>query len=66
MYSWRLIMAPASVLDYVAAHEVAHLVEMNHSPAYWAVVGRIYPGWRAERNWLHTHGQALHRLRFQD
>jgi predicted metal-dependent hydrolase len=66
MYSWRLIMAPASVLDYVAAHEVAHLVELNHSPAYWAVVGRIYPGWQAERNWLHTHGQTLHRLRFQD
>ncbi|MBA3912043.1 MAG: M48 family peptidase [Rhodobacter sp.] len=66
MYSWRLIMAPSSVLDYVAAHEVAHLVELNHSPDYWAVVGRIYPGWKAERNWLHTHGQALHRLRFQD
>lgn len=66
MYSWRLIMAPASVLDYVAAHEVAHLVEMNHSPAYWAVVGRIYPGWKAERDWLHGQGQALHRLRFQD
>ncbi len=66
MYSWRLIMAPPSVLDYVAAHEVAHLVEMNHSPAYWAVVGRIYPGWKAQRAWLHGQGQALHRLRFQD
>jgi hypothetical protein len=66
MYSWRLIMAPPSVLDYVAAHEVAHLVEMNHSPAYWAVVNRIYPGWEAERAWLHAEGQALHRLRFQD
>jgi predicted metal-dependent hydrolase len=66
MYSWRLIMAPPSVLDYVAAHEVAHLVELNHSPAYWAVVGRIYPGWEVPRAWLHTQGQALHRLRFQD
>jgi predicted metal-dependent hydrolase len=66
MYSWRLILAPPSVLDYVAAHEVAHLVELNHSPAYWAVVSRIYPGWKAERAWLHAHGQALHRLRFQD
>jgi predicted metal-dependent hydrolase len=66
MYSWRLIMAPASVLDYVAAHEVAHLVELNHSTAYWAVVSRICPGWRSERTWLHEHGQSLHRLRFGD
>lgn len=66
MYSWRLIMAPPSVLDYVAAHEVAHLVELNHSPAYWAVVSRICPDWRAERAWIHTNGQSLHRMRFQD
>jgi len=39
---------------------------MNHSPAYWAVVSRICPGWQAHRGWLHEHGQALHRLRFQD
>jgi predicted metal-dependent hydrolase len=66
MYSWRLIMAPPAVLSYVAAHEVAHLVELNHSPAYWAVVDRIYPGWQAQRAWLHDQGQSLHRLRFQD
>lgn len=66
MYSWRLIMAPPAVLDYVAAHEVAHLVELNHSAAYWAVVDRIYPGWQAQRAWLRAHGQTLHRLRFQD
>ena len=64
MYSWRLIMAPPSVLDYVAAHEVAHLVEMNHSAAFWAVVARLYPGWKAERAWLHAHGQGLHGYRF--
>jgi predicted metal-dependent hydrolase len=66
MYSWRLVMAPPAVLDYVAAHEVAHLVELNHSPAYWAVVARICPGWKSQRAWLHEHGQRLHRLRFQD
>lgn len=66
MYSWRLIMAPPSVLDYVAAHEAAHLVELNHSPAYWAVVSRIFPGWQTQRAWLHEHGQSLHRLRFGD
>ncbi|MEY4983460.1 MAG: hypothetical protein RIR62_1726, partial [Pseudomonadota bacterium] len=66
MYSWRLVMAPPSVLDYVAAHEVAHMVQMNHSPAYWAVVERLYPGWQAQRKWLHTEGQALHAYRFGD
>ena len=64
MYSWRLIMAPPSVLDYVAAHEVAHLVEMNHSPDYWAVVERIFPGWKRQRGWLHDQGGGLHRYRF--
>ena len=39
---------------------------MNHSAAYWAVVGRIYPGWETQRAWLHANGQGLHRLRFQD
>lgn len=66
MYSWRLIMAPPAVLDYVAAHEVAHMVEMNHSDRFWAVVERLYPGWQVHRKWLHTHGQALHSHRFGD
>lgn len=64
MYSWRLVMAPASVLDYVAAHEVAHMVEMNHSDAFWAVVERLYPRWQVQRKWLHNEGQALHGYRF--
>ncbi len=66
MYSWRLIMAPPAVLDYVAAHEVAHLVELNHSAAYWRVVTEICPDWKHHRAWLRTHGSTLHRVRFQD
>lgn len=66
MYSWRLILAPPEVLDYVAAHEVAHLAEMNHSPAFWAVVERLYGDWRAPRRWLRENGAALHRYRFGD
>ncbi len=66
MYSWRLIMAPPAVLDYVAAHEVAHLVELNHSPAYWKVVTGICPDWKAHRAWLKANGNSLHRVRFQD
>lgn len=64
MYSWRLIMAPPRVLDYVAAHEVAHMLEMNHSPQFWAVVERLFPGWQAERRWLKTQGGALQSIRF--
>ena len=64
MYSWRLIMAPPEVLTYVAAHEVAHMVEMNHSSAFWAVVSGLYPGWQAQRAWLHDQGKALHALHF--
>jgi hypothetical protein len=64
MYSWRLVMAPPEVLDYVAAHEVAHLAEMNHSTAFWAGVTRIYGDYTQARNWLRTHGSTLHRYKF--
>jgi len=65
MYSWRLIMAPPAVLDYVAAHEVSHLVEMNHSPAFWALVANLMPDFNTHRQWLKLYGSALHRVRFQ-
>jgi predicted metal-dependent hydrolase len=60
-FSWRLIFAPASVLDYVAAHEVAHLKEMNHSPRFWKLVEKTMPGHRDARSWLRRHGHDLHR-----
>ncbi len=58
-YNWRLILAPPFVLDYVAAHEVAHLVEMNHSPAFWATVTRTLPDMERGRAWLKAHGRGL-------
>jgi predicted metal-dependent hydrolase len=64
MYSWRLILAPPEVLDYVAAHEVAHLVEMNHSADFWAVVAQLYGDSSDQRHWLRAEGGALHRYRF--
>ncbi len=64
MYSWRLVMAPPEVLAYVAAHEVAHLAEMNHSDAFWATVTRLYGDYRAPRRWLREKGGDLHRHRF--
>jgi predicted metal-dependent hydrolase len=59
-YNWRLLMAPASVLDYVAAHEVAHLAEANHGPRFWAVVARLYGDPAPARGWLKANGAALH------
>ncbi|MEJ2000892.1 MAG: SprT family zinc-dependent metalloprotease [Maritimibacter sp.] len=66
MFSWRLIMAPPEVLDYVVAHEVAHLIEMNHSRAFWAVVAQVCPDYKAPRQWLHDNAPSLHRYRFRD
>lgn len=59
-FSWRLVLAPIWVLDYVVAHEVAHLVEHNHSPAFWAVVDSLNSDARAGREWLSRHGEKLH------
>ena len=59
-YSWRVVLAPPEVLDYLAAHEVAHLVHGDHSPAYWSVVHRLVGDHRPFRQWLREHGQALH------
>jgi predicted metal-dependent hydrolase len=58
-YNWRLILAPPHVLDYVAAHEVAHLVEMNHSDAFWATVTRTLPDMERGKAWLKAHGREL-------
>lgn len=59
-YSWRVIMAPPAVADYLAAHEVAHLVHADHSPAYWSVVQRLVGDHRPFRKWLRENGPALH------
>ena len=64
MFSWRLAMAPSGVLDYVAAHEVAHLAEMNHSERFWAHVRRLRPGYETERDWLRRNGAGLHAYDF--
>jgi len=59
-YSWRMILAPPSVLDYLAAHEVAHLREMNHSARFWRHVASICPGMAEAKAWLVRHGATLH------
>jgi predicted metal-dependent hydrolase len=60
-FSWRLILAPPFVLDYLAAHEVAHLVELNHSPKFWRLLKRLNPDCARAKAWLDTHGADLHR-----
>lgn len=60
-FSWRLIMAPSEILDYVAAHEVAHLREMNHGPRFWALVAQAMPALDDAKRWLQIYGMDLHR-----
>jgi predicted metal-dependent hydrolase len=58
-FSWRLVLAPEEVLDYVVWHEVCHLREMNHSPRFWALVARHCPGYEGPRRWLRDNATAL-------
>ena len=60
-FSWRLILAPSFVLDYVAAHEVAHLAEMNHGPRFWRLVKATMPALDEAKVWLRCHGIDLYR-----
>ncbi len=60
-YSWRLIFAPAFVLDYLAAHEVAHRRELNHSRRFWMIVDQLTPDRHRAEMWLKSHGNSLHR-----
>jgi hypothetical protein len=61
-FSWRLILAPTAILDYVAAHEVAHLKEMNHGPRFWALVRHTVPAMDDAKRWLQIYGMDLHRF----
>ncbi|MGH6994413.1 MAG: M48 family metallopeptidase, partial [Stellaceae bacterium] len=65
-YSWRLILAPPFVLDYLAAHEVAHMIEMNHSRRFWQLVEGICPHVGRAKTWLDAHGANLHRYGMPD
>ena len=60
-FSWRLILAPSYVLNYLAAHEVAHIKELNHSPRFWRLVGQLDPDYERAKAWLDAHGTDLHR-----
>ena len=63
-FSWRLAMAPPWVLDYLVAHEMAHLVHMNHGPEFWALTHRLCPRTDEAKAWLKREGQALHAYDF--
>lgn len=60
-FSWRLVLAPPFVLDYLAAHEVAHLREMNHSHRFWRITHTLCPRMEEAEGWLKRHGADLHR-----
>jgi len=58
-FNWRLVLAPHDVLDYVVVHEVCHLLEHNHGPAFWRLVERRRPGFRDPKRWLDEHGWEI-------
>lgn len=62
-FNWRLVFAPLVVTDYLVAHEVAHLAEMNHSPRFWQHVAALCPEHKAARAWLRREGQGLYRYK---
>ena len=64
MFSWRLVMAPKDISSYVAAHEVAHLIHMNHSKEFWKVVNYLCPSYLNHRTWLRNNGRKLHKFVF--
>ncbi len=61
-FNWRIIMAPAEVLDYVVIHELAHCHEFNHSRRFWAIVSKQMPNWKERQNWLHVNGGLLYQF----
>jgi predicted metal-dependent hydrolase len=58
-FNWRLLLAPAEILDYVVEHEVCHLEVMDHSPRFWALLESRVPDWRAHAAWLRRYGSTL-------
>jgi predicted metal-dependent hydrolase len=58
-FSWRLVMAPLDVIDYVVIHELAHLRVKNHSRKFWKLVESVLPGYKVQRKWLREHGEKL-------
>ncbi|HEX7525325.1 MAG TPA: M48 family metallopeptidase, partial [Gaiellaceae bacterium] len=58
-FNWRLVLAPHDVLDYVVVHEVCHLVEHHHGPAFWQLVERRRPNYRESRAWLDAYGWEI-------
>lgn len=63
-FSWRIMMAPAEVINYLVAHEVAHLIEMNHGPDFWSLCAKLCPDTPSSRAWLKRNGSALHAISF--
>ena len=58
-FHWKLILMPPAILDYVVVHELAHRIEMNHSPRFWTQVERILPDYRERRRWLKENGGLI-------
>ena len=58
-FHWKTILAPMTIVDYIVVHEMAHLIEPNHTPEFWELVGRILPDYERRKEWLKVHGREL-------
>ena len=65
-FNWKLVLMPPEVLDYVVVHELAHRKQMNHSPLFWAEVGRVLPDYESRRRWLEGHGKEDERVKKEE
>lgn len=58
-FNWKLLLAPAEIIDYVIVHELCHLRYMNHSDKFWAAVEQVFPSYKEHRKWLRENGRFL-------
>jgi predicted metal-dependent hydrolase len=65
-FSWRLVFAPSYIVDYLCAHEVAHLVEMNHSHRFWSIVKKLHEDFESSKQWLKKNGKYLLHIVFEE
>ena len=58
-FHWKIILAPMTIVDYIVVHEMAHLIEKNHTPEFWEIIGNVLPDYEQRKEWLRRNGKYL-------